>query len=76
MMERGVPDALREAAKLMDEYQSLGTLEELREQRAQLQELQALQSELEARNRIIDELNRRIDWMQRYTTERQTNRKE
>ena len=71
MMERGVPDALREAAKLMDEYQSLGTLEELREQRAQLQELQALQSELEARNRIIDELNRRIDWMQSHVKARQ-----
>ena len=70
-MERGVPDALREAAKLMDEYQSLGTLEELREQRAQLQELQALQSELEARNRIIDELNHRIDWMQSHVKARQ-----
>lgn len=38
--------------------------EELREQRARLGELQALRSELETRNRIIDELNRRIDWMQ------------
>lgn len=69
-------DALRQAAALLDVYTALGTPEELREQRARLKELQALRSELETRNRIIDELNRRIDWMQSYTTERQTNRKE
>lgn len=57
-------DALRQAAALLDAYTALGTPEELREQRARLGELQALRSELEARNRIIDELNRRIDWMQ------------
>ena len=57
-------DALRQAAALLDVYTALGTPEELREQRARLKELQALRSELETRNRIIDELNRRIDWMQ------------
>ena len=57
-------DALRQAAALLDAYTALGTPEELREQRARLEEIQALRSELEARNRIIDELNRRIDWMQ------------
>lgn len=57
-------DALRQAAALLDVYTALGTPEELREQRARLEEIEALRSELETRNRIIDELNRRIDWMQ------------
>ena len=63
-------DALRQAAALLDAYTALGTPEELREQRARLGELQALRSELETRNRIIDELNRRIDWMQSSRKER------
>ena len=74
-------NGLRKAVRLLEAYMSLGPPEELQNLCAQVDtlhkeaevlrlEIKELQTELASRHEVIETLNRRIEWMQRYVKER------
>lgn len=68
-------NGLKQAILLLEQYTALGTPDELLELKERAERLrresETLRAELVVKAEVIKDLNRRIEWMQRYVHERQ-----
>lgn len=74
-MESCEINGLKQAILLLEQYTALGTPDELLELKERAERLrresETLRAELVVKAEVIKDLNRRIEWMQRYAHERQ-----